>query len=244
MLSGKWKSLFFLTGEICTKVAHLHLSSFQDLYYHCHISHVFSTAVWWDTCNDISILYFTALVLHEGNPGYTNLLSTFALHFAVVSLSEPPTFIAVLAMFVWVWTDVAGYSFETFKALAVAIPIYAIAALERNKMQETETQQTNGKPRYWYLSKALLTVAVKNRTLESNGSNTRSHLVRAAFKSHNRIHIRAEKLKPTDEYVPSSLDVLWPMLWAQAWSTNPELHLSRTTVTIKKKYPTLPFQKK
>lgn len=70
-----------------SKYVHLHLSSFQDLYYHCHISHVFSTAVWWGTCNDISIISFTVLVLHEGDRGHTNPLFAFALHFPLISLS-------------------------------------------------------------------------------------------------------------------------------------------------------------
>lgn len=55
-------------------------------------------------------------------------------------------------MFVWIWTDVAGYSFETFKTLAVAIPIYAITALERHKMQKTrklsEQRQIRGSDIY------------------------------------------------------------------------------------------------
>lgn len=65
----------------------------------------------------------------------------------------------------------AGYSFEAFKAVAVAIPFYAIAALEGNKKKAKviETKRTKAKPRLSYLSKTLLTAAVKNRTLKSSG---------------------------------------------------------------------------
>lgn len=74
---------------------------------------------------------------------------SFAPHFSLDSTSKLPTFITVLAMFVWVRTDVAGYSFEAFKAVAVAIPFYAIAALEGNKKKAKviETKQTEAKPR-------------------------------------------------------------------------------------------------
>lgn len=89
------------------------------------------------------------LVAVLGQPAWATVLGCLVTEFPSVAflagpgLTHPPTarpvvtdtmdtgtiFITVLAMLVWVCTDVAGCAFETFKAVTVAIPLYAITAI-------------------------------------------------------------------------------------------------------------------
>lgn len=62
----------------------------------------------------------------------------------------------------------------------------------KKKINMTETQGTKaGKTKALISTKGTLILAVKNRTLKSGGSNTKSHIARAVPKSHDMIHIRA-----------------------------------------------------